>query len=212
MINLEAQKREQGATFDDKKELRGIIYGGGVDENIMVMMDYNTFAKAYAVTGTSQIIDLDVAGESHEVLVKDFDLDPVSDRFRHVDFYAITRGEEMEVNIPFEFTGESEAVKAGNILNKVMNDVAIKSLPRNIPTHIEIDLSALETTADSIRLSDITLPADVSFVTEHMDEVVVSVSAPREEVEEEPEAVAEALAETLADGTEKGGEEEKKEA
>jgi large subunit ribosomal protein L25 len=190
MITLKAQKREQGSVFDDKKELRGIVYGSGVEENIMVMMDYNTFAKAYTTVGTSQIIDLDIEGESHEVLVKDFDLDPVSDNFRHVDFYAITRGVEIEVNVPFEFTGESPAVKSGNILNKVMNDISIKSLPRNIPTHIEIDLSVLETTADSIRLSDIILPEGVLFVTENLDDAIVSVSEPKEEVEETAEEVS----------------------
>ncbi len=186
MIKLTAEKREKSVSFDDKKQLRGIVYGGGVDENIMVMMDYNPFVKVFSEAGTSQIIDLEISGESHEVLVKDFDLDPVSDNFRHVDFYAITRGEEMEVTVPFEFTGESEAVeKGGNILNKVMIDITVKSLPRNIPANIEIDLSVLKTVSDSVRLADIKLPEGVAFVTENLEDVVVSVSAPKEEVEEE---------------------------
>ena len=200
MIKLTAEKREKNVSFDDKKQLRGIVYGGGVDENIMVMMDYNPFVKVFSEAGTSQIIDLEISGESHEVLVKDFDLDPVSDNFRHVDFYAITRGEEMEVTVPFEFIGESEAVeKGGNILNKVMIDITVKSLPRNIPANIEIDLSVLKTVSDSIRLADIKLPEGVAFVTENLEDVVVSVSAPREEVEEEP-VEAEGESATESDG------------
>jgi len=205
MIKLTAEKREKGASFDEIKQLRGIVYGSGVDENIMVMVRLSEFAKVFSEAGTSQIIDLDINGESHEVLVKDFDLDPVSDRFRHVDFYAITRGEEMEVTVPFEFTGEAPAVKAGNILNKVLTDITVKSTPKNIPAHIEIDLSVLETTADSIRLSDIKLPEGVSFVAENLEEVVVSVSEPKEEVEEEVSA------ENTEEAGETPAEEEKKE-
>ncbi len=205
MIKLTAEKREKGASFDEIKQLRGIVYGSGVDENIMVMVRLSEFAKVFSEAGTSQIIDLDINGESHEVLVKDFDLDPVSDRFRHVDFYAITRGEEMEVTVPFEFTGEAPAVKAGNILNKVLTDITVKSTPKNIPAHIEIDLSVLETTADSVRLSDIKLPEGVSFVAENLEEVVVSVSEPKEEVEEEVSA------ENTEEAGETPAEEEKKE-
>ena len=206
MIKLEGQKREKKQDFDGKKQIKAIVYGGGVDENVMVMIDYNPFVKVFTEAGTSQIIELNADGEKYEVMIKDYDLDPVTDVFRHVDFYAITRGAEMEVVVPFEFVGESEAVKAGNILNKVMNEVSIKSVPSKIPAHIEIDLSVLETTADSVRLADIKLPEGVVFLTENLEDAVVSVSAPKEEVEEE---VVEAEGEAAAE--EAPAEEEKKE-
>lgn len=206
MIKLTGQKRELGQDFDERKELRGIIYGGGVDENIIIMMDYNEFAKIYKEAGTSQIINLNIDKDSYKVLVKDIDLNPVTDNFRHIDFYAITENEKMEVNVPFEFIGESSAEKLGNILNKIMLDISINSLPKDIPAHIEIDLSVLETVSDSIRLEDIKLPEGVSFTTENMKEVIVSVSIPKEEVEEE--SVESEVAENK---TEETSNEEKKE-
>jgi large subunit ribosomal protein L25 len=189
MLKIEAKKRDIKELVDKNKQIIGVVYGGDVKENILVTLDYNTFYKTFSEAGTSQIISLDIEGESHDVLVKEFQLDPVNDRFVHIDFYAITRGQEMEVVVPFEFVGESEAVKNGNILNKVHTDAKVVCLPKDIPAHIDVDLSSLHTTEDSVRLEDINLSAGVKFATENMEEVVVSVSAPDEEAEQDSAVV-----------------------
>jgi large subunit ribosomal protein L25 len=185
MLKIEGKKREAKASVDTKSQVIGVVYGGDVKENILVILDYNKFNKIFIEAGTSQIISLNIEGEEYDVLVKEFQLNPVTDRFTHIDFYAITKGQEMEVNIPFEFIGESPAVKSGNVLNKVHTDIKVICLPKDIPAHIEIDLSVLETIQDSVRLEDIKLGDGVRFVSENMADVIVSVSAPVEEIEEE---------------------------
>lgn len=206
MLKIEAQKRKKKSSLDSTK-VSGVVYGGELKENILVSLDYNTFEKVFMEVGTSQIISLNIEGEEHDVLVKQFQLDPVSDRFIHIDFYVITKGQEMEVVVPFEFVGESPAVKSGNVLNKIHTDIRIISLPKDIPAHIEIDLSVLETTEDSIRLEDIKLSEGVKFATEHMGGVVVSVSAPVEESEEEEVSDEDVSGDDLV---KEGGEEDKK--
>lgn len=185
MLKIEGKNRELNNSVDKNNQVIGVIYGGDIEKNILVILDYNEFNKIFAEAGTSQIISLNIEGEEYDVLVKEFQLDPVNDRFVHIDFYAITKGQEVEVSIPFEFIGESPAVKLGNVLNKVHTDIKVTCLPKDIPAYIEIDLSVLETTQDSIRLEDIKLGDGVKFISENMSDVVVSVSVPVEEVEEE---------------------------
>ena len=176
MIRLEGQKREAGAPVNENR-IKGVLYGGDIKENILFSVNYADFEKVYREAGKSQIISFVIDDSEYEVLIKDFQLDPVKDFFIHIDLYAITRGEETEVSVPFEFVNEAPADKAGLMVNKVMTEITIRSMPRNIPAKIEIDLSTLEKESDAIRLEDINLPEGVSFVTEHLDEVVAAVSA-----------------------------------
>jgi large subunit ribosomal protein L25 len=185
MLKIEVNKREQKSSVNKLEKVIGVVYGGEIKENILITLDYNKFAKIFSEVKTSQVFLLDIDGKEVEVMVKDFQLDPVNDRFVHVDFYAITKGHEMEVVVPFNFINESEAVKLGNILNKVHMDIKILSTPKNIPTEIKIDLSSLETVEDTIRLSDVKLGEGVRFASEDIDEVIVSVSKPDEETAEE---------------------------
>lgn len=184
MINLEVIKREKKAYFDDKKQIKGIVYGGDVKENILIFVDYIKFSKIFEEAGMSHIIELNIEGDKKDVLIKEFQLDPIMDTFRHIDFFVLTKGVEIEVEIPLEFIGESPAVKLGNILTKVHTNLKVKCVPKNIPEKFEIDLSILETIENTIRMKDIALPEGVSFVSENMEDVVVSVAAPIEEVVE----------------------------
>ncbi len=189
MLEIKGQKREPKAPVNEKKELKAVVYGPHMENNLTITVSPTEFKRVFKEAGTSQIISLSIDGEEHEVMIKDFQLNPVSDDFVHVDFYAITRGEEMEVAVPFEFKGEAPALESGNnILNKVLSEIKVKCLPRNIPSEIEIDLGALEKAGDSIRLADIKLPEGVEFLTDNFDEVIVSVSENKEEVEENTEA------------------------
>jgi len=199
MLKIEGQKRELKEALDTRKELKAVVYGPHIEENILVKLPLSSFKKVYDEAGTSQIISLSIDGEDHDVMIKDFQLDPVSDEFKHVDFYAVTKGEEMEVVVPFVFVGDAPALEGDNILNKVLTDIKIKSLPKDIPAELEIDLTVLKNAGDAVRLEDVNLPEGVKFSTENLDEVIVSVSAAKEEVEE------------VATEEEAGGEEEKAE-
>jgi large subunit ribosomal protein L25 len=74
--------------------------------------------------------------------------------------------------------GESAAVKAGNILIKVMHEVEVEALPENLPHDIQVDISKLATLEDDIKVSDLVFPAGVSVKSE-AEEVVASVVAPQ---------------------------------
>jgi large subunit ribosomal protein L25 len=120
----------------------------------------------------------------HEVLIQDIDLDPVTDNVRHADFYVIEKGKKVTVHIPLEFAGVSPAVKdLGGILVKVLHELEIEAMPKDLPHNLSVDISKLATFEDRILAKDVTLPAGVTLLTKP-EEVVASVSEAVEEVVE----------------------------
>ncbi len=191
MLKLKAEKREKSISLNPLKELKGVVYGAHLDKNILVKIKYSDFVKVYNEAGTSHIIDLEIEGKNYDVLIKDFQLDPVKDFFIHIDFYVITKGEEIEVSIPFVFEGVAPATGKGAMVNEILSEIKVKTIPSKIPENIKIDLSVLENEGDSIRLEDLKLPEGVSFATEHLDEVVVTASTIKEEIEDDVSASVE---------------------
>lgn len=184
MIKLEVNKREKKKS---KNELLGVVYGSNLKENILIQIDNKSFKEVYEKTGKSNIFTLIIDGKDYNVLIKDIQISPLKDNIIHVDFYAVTRNQEIEVEIPFEFINESEAVKLGGILNIAMNKIAVKTLPDKIPPSIKIDLSILKEEGDSIKLKDISLAKNVKFLSDNLNDTIVSILVAKEEVEEKEE-------------------------
>ena len=181
MIKLEAKKRD-GST-KEFTEVFGNIYGRN-KENISILVNYTDFEKAYNEAGESSIISLDIEGDSHEVVVKEVQVDPRKDRYHHVDFYEFTRGEKMEANVSLKFIGEAPAEKLGMVLNTAKTEVDVEALPKDLPKEIEVDLSVLIDNDSVIRLGDLKLPEGVELVGDK-EEVVVSVLLAKEVGEED---------------------------
>ncbi|MCD5396772.1 MAG: 50S ribosomal protein L25 [Candidatus Pacebacteria bacterium] len=188
MIKLEVNKREKKKS---KNELLGVVYGSNLKENILIQIDNKSFKEVYEKTGKSNIFTLIIDGKDYNVLIKDIQISPLKDNIIHVDFYAVTRNQEIEVEIPFEFINESEAVKLGGILNIAMNKIAVKTLPDKIPPSIKIDLSILKEEGDSIKLKDISLAKNVKFLSDNLNDTIVSILVAKEEVEEKEEKIIE---------------------
>ena len=105
----------------------------------------------------------------------------------HADFYAVKMTEKIETAIPIHFTGTSAAVEEleGNlIINK--DELEIRCLPADLIPAVEVDLSALATFDDSIRVSDIKVPETIEIMLDPA-EVIATVAAPISEEELEAE-------------------------
>lgn len=161
-----------------------VVYGPK-QEATPIEMDLRDFAKVLETAGESTVVNLMVDGEGHNVLIHDVDHDPITNTPRHADFYAIVKGQKVEVSIPLEFIGESAAVKAGANLVKAMHEITIKGDPMHLPREIEVDLSKLANIGDQILASDLGLPEGVAFVGNE-EEVIATVLEAVEEKLEEP--------------------------
>lgn len=209
MLTLEVQKRD-GAGANATVLLRAgsipaVVYGAH-HESTPITIEARAFGKVLREAGEATIVSLSGLGAAIPTLIHEVDLDPVTNRPRHVDFYAVTKGEKVEVAIPLAYIGESPAVEAGANLVKVLHEIEVEADPMNLPHTIEIDLSLLKVVNDQIRAGDLTLPKGVILVTP-AEEVVVLVQAVVEEKVEEA-----APADLGAIEVEKKGKEEAEEA
>ena len=209
-MKLEVAKRDTTTKLDAlraDKLVPAVCYGPEL-EALPIQIEYGEAVALLREAGSSTIIDLEVAGdEGHEVLIKDVQRHPVTEEVLHIDFYAIKRGEEIEINVPLEFVGESAAARAGGVLSYIVYELPVRCRPRNLPEHITIDLSLLEEIGQSITVADLKLGEDVS-ITADPEETIAIVSEAKEE-EEEEDTSAEEIAEVLADDSaEESSEEE----
>jgi len=184
---LAAQTREKIGR--QAKQLRkvglipAVLYGHETKpQNIAV--EYEPFLRAYKQAGGATLVDLSVGGkDSTKVLIHDYSVDPLTDRFTHVDFYRVNMKEEITATIPLVFVGESAAVKAmGGLLTKSFDEVEVTCLPGDLVSGIEVDISVLATFDDILHLSDLKLPKGIELVLK-TNEVLAKVIPPRSDEE-----------------------------
>jgi len=201
-LELNAQVRK--ATGNKLKVLRkkgfipAIVYGAG-HKNIPIEVDYHEFEKAFKQTGESTIIKLKIGNQAKNVLIHDVAREPVGDRFIHIDFYQVRMDKAITAEVGLVFEGEAPAVKnLEGVLVKNITEVEVEALPKDLPHEIKVDISALKTFDDHIKIKDLKLPLGVKVLAEP-EEVIASVIPPRtkeelEELEEKPEEVVEPAA------------------
>ena len=181
-----------------------VVYGRH-QESTAIAVDARAFDKVLREAGESSIVTLSGLGKAElPTLIHEIDLDPLTNRPRHVDFYAVTKGEKVEVEVELNFVGEAPAVKTGANLVKVLHEVTVEADPMSLPQAIDVDVSSLATVGDQIRVSDLVLPHGVTLVSEP-EEVIILVQEVAVEVVEEVPADISAI-EVEEKGKEKGEE------
>lgn len=183
MITLLVTKRDAFKSVDEARKAGSIpaVFYGAHQKATSVYLSQKVFEKTLKDAGESTIITLDTGTEKLSALIHDVQLDPVTDRVLHVDFYTVVAGQKVSVPIHLEFTGVSEAVKSlGGTLVKVIHELEIECLPQDLPHQIVVDISRLNTTDSVITVADLNLPATLSPKAD-IEEVVASISVEKEE-------------------------------
>jgi large subunit ribosomal protein L25 len=189
MLKITAEPRAVFGKKLKKERQNGrlpVVAYGRKEASMPLFVDGKSFGKLLAEAGETSVIDLEIAGgESHEVLIHDVALDPVTHTPIHADLYVVEKGKTVEVAIPLSFIGVPPAVKnLGGTLVKVLHEVTIKALPRDLPHELIVPVEKLQEIHSHILVSDILLPEGVTLITGG-EEIVASISSPRgEEVEE----------------------------
>lgn len=174
MVKLSYEARDPKASLSvlRKEGKVPVVLYGRKHEAEVGQIDLKAFGKVFAQVGESQIISLTGPSGEHEVLVHELQLDPVRDFPVHVDFLVIEKGRKVEVSVPLSFIGVAPAEKDlhGNIV-KIMHELEIEAMPKDLPSHLDVDLALLVTMESQIHAKDIALPAGVTLKTDP-DEVV----------------------------------------
>lgn len=186
MLKLIAQERDMkaSATSFRKKGLLPAVFYGPKEKSTPVTLDKIAFVKVLREAGESTVIGLETPKGEIEVLVREVSYEAVRGEPIHVDFYVPEKGKTVEVSVPLVFSGVSLAIKdLGGMLVKVLHEIEIEALPKDLPHDIKIDISALVDLDSQILAQDIPLPAGVTLITEP-EEVVAAISVAEEEKEE----------------------------
>ncbi len=164
----------------------GIVYGAGTPA--MIELDHNALFFALKKEAFhSSILEMDLGGKVHKVLLRDFQMHAYKPMVLHIDFQRVDETTKIRKKVPLHFSGEenSPAVKTDKCLvSHVRLDLEIECLASALPEFVTIDLSAL-TKNQSLHASDLTLPAGIKVVRHGtQNPVIVAVTTPKAEVEE----------------------------
>ena len=201
------------------------VYGKDF-KNQNIVVDTLTFDKVFAEAGESSLINLAI-GETEPIkgLIHEVQLDPVTMKAIHIDFYKVDMKQKIKTAIPIKGIAQSSAVVdlEGTLVTN-RDEVEVECLPADLIPEIEVDLSALKTFDDVVKVSDLKVPEGIEILDDP-EEVVFLVQPPRSEeelaeLEEKPEEDVEAVkvegekpeeGEGVVEGEEATGGEEKTE-
>lgn len=185
MLNIIANKREEKEKLKEG-EIKAVYYGSGV-LSTPISISLNEFIKIWNKAGESSAVKLKVGKVDMDVMIHDVQLNPITSTPIHVDFLVIDINKKITVSIPLEFTGISPAVKSGvGVLVKVLREIEIEGLPKDLPQNISVDTSSLVDLDSAILVSDLILPKTISVITKST-EVIAAIAEQKEEKEEVPQ-------------------------
>jgi large subunit ribosomal protein L25 len=189
-ITVRASAREGRGKNDARRARRAgqvpITIYGGKGETVAALAPLRELAAILrSDTGRNTILTLDVEGVgASEVMFHDRQIDPVRGRLVHADFKRLVKGEKIEATVPLRLVGEPLGVREQQgIVEQIVREVEIRCEPRDIPEHLEVDVSNLAV-HDVLRVSDIPTSAGIEIL-ESQDAVIATVGV----VKEEPVAV-----------------------
>jgi large subunit ribosomal protein L25 len=198
---LEAQARDTFGKNEARRTRRsgqvpGVVYGGDGKAATAIAVQPKALLKIlHSESGQNTLISLKLAGAGdNRVLVKDFQLDPITHEVLHVDFLKIAMDKLLQVTIPIIVHGEPKGVKQqGGILEFIRREVQIEVLPADIPEHIDVDVTELML-HQGVRVRDIATNAKWKPISD-LDLMLVHVIMPKvEEVAAPADAAAAATA------------------
>lgn len=211
-VKVHVEKREATGKAVSKLRKQGVIPGnisGGGKPSVAVQIEEHELSALIKHHG-APVLRISTAGASgtDTALLARVERDAVSRAILHVDFRRVLLTQPIKAYVPVHTEGESPAVKLYNgVLIHAMESVEVEALPANLPDALTIDISSLDELNSTLTVKDIKAPPKVQILGSP-DEPVITVKAPRIEVEEPVAAEAEAPqgAEAAETPTESGGE------
>ena len=167
-----------------------ILYGGGKDSTPLSLEENRIRKQIENEAFAAHVLTVKVGGEESQAVLKSVHRDPATERVIHMDFQRISATSEIHMHVPLHFVNEEDCPgkRAGGIVTRLLVEVEVGCLPKDLPEYIEVDMSALDV-GDSVHLSELGLPEGVHVMAlahnPENDQPVVNVQHPQKL---EPEA------------------------
>ena len=198
-VNLNATGRETDGKSSSRRLRRAgsvpaVIYGGDKDP-IRISILEKDIAKASEVPGfATQILSVNLSGEEQNVIVKEIQRHPATQRVLHADLLRVNPDTKISLSVPVRFINEEICVGVkmhGGAISRLINNIDINCLASNLPEFLEVDVAELDV-GDSVFLSSLDLPEGVEIPSlalgEDRDQAVVSITEAKV-LDVEPEIV-----------------------
>ncbi|MGD6857718.1 50S ribosomal protein L25/general stress protein Ctc [Bacillus infantis] len=158
----------------------GVVYGNKI-ESKAIYLNGPDFIKTIRETGRNAVFSLDVEGTRHDVVLSDYQADPLKNEITHLDFRAVDMSQEITAEVRIELVGDAAGVKDGGVLQQPVHELSVSAKPNDIPQSVEVNIADLQV-GESITAADI--KAGRGFTINTDDETVIaSILAPRQEEE-----------------------------
>ena len=198
---LQAEKRS-GRGKNEARRLRAqgkipaVVYGAEKGKAVEIAVDPKILMRIlHSESGVNTLIGLQLDSGATRVMVKEYQLDPVTHQLLHTDFYQIAMDKTLTVTVPIVLKGEARGVKQqGGIVDFITRDIEVQCLPTDIPENIPVDVTELNL-HDSIRLKDLAQGEKWKAITDG-ETMIVHVVMPK--AEEAAAAATDATAEAAA--------------
>ena len=198
-VNLNATGRETDGKSSSRRlrragSVQAVIYGGDKDP-IRISILEKDIAKASEVPGfATQILSVNLSGEEQNVIVKEIQRHPATQRVLHADLLRVNPDTKISLSVPVRFINEEICVGVkmhGGAISRLINNIDINCLASNLPEYLEVDVAELDV-GDSVFLSSLDLPEGVEIPSlalgEDRDQAVVSITEAKV-LDVEPEVV-----------------------
>jgi large subunit ribosomal protein L25 len=194
-VVLEAVRREDlGGSHSGRLRQQGrvpaVLYGGKAESQSLAVDPKALLRILRSESGVNTLITLKLDGAPDaRVLVKEFQVHPVTQHLLHADFYRVAMDRAIRVTVPIQLTGEAKGVKAqGGIIDFVHRELTLECLPADIPEHIIVDVTELML-HDGVRVRDLQSVGRWKALSD-ADMLIVHLVPPKVEVEAAPAEVA----------------------
>lgn len=202
-VTLQAEVREERGKGPARRlRKRGlvpaVIYGPETRPTPIAVHPKEVLRMLHTEHGRNTVVKLALEGGTGELAIcKDVDVDPVTRELRHVDFYRVDVGREVEVEVPFRTRGRAAGVQKGGTLHVTLRVLPVRCTPDKIPASIEADVAKMEI-GDVLRVQDLQLPEGVQVMRAGHRTLVTVMAEERPAPEEEAEAAEPGAAEAEA--------------
>jgi large subunit ribosomal protein L25 len=169
-----------GARSSRREGLIPAVIYGDKQPPVMIAVEPKSIERELHKEGYfNHRLQIDVEGKGYQVLPRDVQVDPVTDKPLHLDFLRIGPDSIITVQVPVHFKNEaaSPGIKRGGVLNIVAHEITVRTKADSIPEYFEVDLTGLEI-GHSVHLSTISVPEGVRVVSRDKDATVASIAAP----------------------------------
>lgn len=192
-IALEAQPRT--LTGKKVKQLRaeelipGVIYGPKLEKAIPFQAPYRKLQDSLRAAGSTNLLEVTIEDEVHNVLVRDVQRDIIRGDLLHVDFYVVPLGQVFRTVVPIALVGEAEIVRSGfaQLITGSTTAVEVECLPSEIPDELTLDISQIVEIGEALTVADLAVPENVTILADPTEVLIRTDYAVAPEVEEEEE-------------------------